>query len=207
MKRIFFSITCLLLLNIAIAQTKSKTTSQSAKPSKQVTLKYLTDKLNENCIGSYQIEHETWGNATRYLLQYERSNSCQNYSVEEIGSTPFIIVNLKTSSNSYDFETRERKDKTGSVTIKIPILKSNFSIAHIPKKNETKGIVAKSSEAYDCLAFTSSENVIIWHDNDKDETRNATVAIIPMFNSDFIEKFKRAIENLKSYYKVEIDPF
>jgi len=207
MKQAALIIIWLSLLYVVHAQTKTKTSQTPVKPSKQTTIKYLADKLNANCTGEFQVEHETWSKFGNYSMQYERSNNCENYSVEEVGGLPFIIVNMKTKTMRYDFETKEKDNTNGSITIKIPILKSTLSIVNIPKKSETNGAIAKSSEAFRCLAFTTAEKVIIWNDNEKNETKNASIALIPSFNVDFEENFKRAILNLKSYYKEEVDPF
>ncbi|HMJ48565.1 MAG TPA: hypothetical protein VK498_14630 [Ferruginibacter sp.] len=140
-------------------------------------------------------------------LQYYKSATYQGYSVEEIDGVAYIIITEKYRVKKYDFDTKQVDDNYSSNTIKIPVTKVNdIMIFDVPKKSQS-GTIAKSSEGYRGIYFTTSGNNIIYYNGNKDATSYINIYAIPSFNTDFEENFKKAILNLKTYYKADSDPF
>lgn len=186
---------------------KKLTTAQPARPSKETTIKYLNDKLNANCVGESKIENETWYREGSLGLQYYKSATYKNYSVEEMNGVAYIIINERYRVKQYDFDTRRLDDNYNSIIIKIPVTKiKDILIYDIPATSKSGGI-AKSAEAYRGIFFTTTGDNIIYYNGNKDATSYINIYAIPSFNADFEMNFKKAVINLKSFYKLEKDPF
>lgn len=198
-------------------QPKRKLTiPQPARPSKQTTIKYLNDKLNENCVGK-------WNDKTTTLYEYDydlgatmevdkifHSYIYQSYSIEEKNGNAFIKIQIKTESLDVDHKSHENKKTNGSISIEIPITKiSDILFLDIPgtKKGSPASTTVEETFELQAMVFKTIGNNISANDFEAGTRVHFPVFMIPSLNRDDDEKLKKAVFNLRTYYKTEKDPF
>lgn len=198
------------------AQLKPKANTQPAKPSKQTTIKYINDKLNENCVGK-------WDDKTTTLYEYDRDLAAmmeaetifhsfiyQSYSIEENNGNAFIEIHIKTESLDVDHKSHENKKTNGSILIEVSVTKiSDILFLDIPrtKKESPASTTVEETYGLHAMIFRTEGNNISANDNEAGTRAQYPLFSIPSFNRDDEEKLKKAILNLRTYYKTENDPF
>ncbi len=204
----------LLFVVFAQAQVKPKVAAQPAKPSKQVTINYIIEKLNENCVGKCMEN-------SKYLYKYNREldrdyidtqrNTAfyyQSYNIEEKNGSPFIKIILKYWSKEIDYSGPNSSDQLFDNSVEIFINKIISITYSVTEEHETYERPLKTITGRNRLmVITTKNNNIVFYEKDKDITSNLPTFMLPSFNIADEEKLKKAILNLQSYYKEEADPF
>ena len=197
-----------------LAQTKPKTNTQSTKPSKAFTIKYLNEKLNQNCSGLSQKKEEHLygyndGSGVRVPnVSYRTVYNNQGYSITEHDGIAYLSCKKIVQNKKVNFKDHgEDYDETGNLLIEIPVNKiSNIEFVDIPTKTEGEGDVITTYGEH-IMLITTKDNDVLMKDLEEGNQQSISMMAFPSFNLQDEDKMKRAFLNLKSYYKEDIDPF
>lgn len=199
-----------LLNNLAFSQTKIKTPATS-KPSKQTTIKYIIEKLNENCTGITLEERETLFNTEKTpILSYYKYHYYTNYTVEEKDGTALIVISIAYKVKKTDYSGGENWEQNHPIIVKIPVNKINDIVfATVEKKvtNKSNDLDEIIQEGYRAGLFLMKSNNIMYSQTDQDIVKKLPAFNIPIFDTEIELKLKKAILNLQSFYPIGNDPF
>lgn len=199
----------------AQAKPMAKTSTQPAKPSKQTTIKYLNEKLNENCIGECTQEKTQVNKYDRDLEHwmpssvYYHSFYYQNYLIEDVGSSAKLTITQKYIYKKVDYSGGDDNyDNSKYITVVIPIKKIS-SINIVDKKGTKTDTKIKIEETFNelIIVINTNESDISFEETSDGVKKFMPVVIIPINNVTEGEKIKKALLNLQTFYKEEIDPF
>lgn len=208
------AIYALIFANVS-AQTKTKTSTQPAKPSKQTTITYLNKKLNEDFVGlgehkvrtlyEYDAEASKW----KEMRVINFSNYYQSYSVEVKNAEAFIMIQTVNTSETVFNKNGGLERNNNDITIQIPVSKiSDIKFIHFPHtKNGNPPALVDETGSYRTMLIITNGNVITSNDNSTGNKIKVSNILIPSFNMEDEIKIEKAIRNLQTFYKQENDPF
>lgn len=188
--------------------------SSAVKPSKVITIKYLNEKLNENATGIVLITDEVWNLGKHVGMDTKRTESrCYQYNIMEENNSAFIVFNIRQknfSGHTYSNKPAEFNTVYINSQCKIPVSKihvvNSVKQAKDTSYNNSSGYKRIIILASGIRLLTTGNNII--HKNT--ETNDITydeVTLLPVYDDIVAEKLKKAILNLQSFYKKDIDPF
>ena len=217
MKKIFLLCVAFICFTVAHAQKKPKpkTSTQSAKPSKLTTIKYLNEKLNENCIGRFgevlkeyllhddniNLMVKQWADYSAFIVE--------NYEVKEENGVPYLILTIKSEDKrTYYRREGEDYDRFSDIISTIPISKITDIIPYNKlEKVEREGSTYRRTESAGAgIIIMTNGNNVIFNQLDLQKKDFISFQQFPNNNPEETEKIKKAFLNLKSFYKTN-DPF
>ena len=216
MKKIATIAICALMFADVSAQTKPKTSAQSTKPTKEFTIKYLNDKLNEYCIGRFAEVIESYLRYNDDLRMMETSWTyyeafiVDNYEIKEEGKIPYLVITMRSESKkTYVNGTGEGYQRFNNIISKIPItkIKDILSYEMAEKVEEQKTTYIKKRGAVKGILIITNGNNVVFNQIDIPKKDFLSYQQFPINNTEETEKVKKAFLNLKSFYKDDVNPF
>ena len=177
---------------------------QGQKPTKAYTIKYVTDKFNANCTGLAGSQTERADDFTIF-----HSYTSKTFEISEKDNEPFLNFEIQHKYRTSD-RNGIRINETNSTKYKIPILKISVIEHYGITKNNPDTVFTSGIEA---SFFLNLEMAILMKGKDiqsTNEDNNMSYQLfiaLPCASKEEFNKIKKAIDNLKSYYKIKKDPF
>jgi hypothetical protein len=198
------------IISICLYLISTGSTAQSNTKynlSKEETIVYLNDKLNQNCIGIAMRKESYFSD---YTVNYYEHTMYDNYLVKDLYSKTcniYIDINSIVRKSMPD-NPSENYTRTSPMQIIVPIEKIqtiDFSDVSYTK-NEKGGFIEESFGGIYLLMVGSGNNFSI-KDIERGTLQHFPAIAIPINEKAEGEKIKKAILHLQTFFKSEKDPF
>ena len=190
------------------AQVK-KQTQQQTGPTKAVTIQFLNEKMNEESSGIYMVTDETWMSRGEIDRTEHYEYSAYQYQILEENKSSYLIWKARIKNFTGSGEPGAMRFTTvyHNGEIKIPISKISL-VAFLGAKDTSYSTDHKITVKLSYhLIITTPDNNISVTDSEAGSVSYISFTFLPISNNDYADKLKKAIMNLKSFYKNEKDPF
>ena len=170
----------LLFVVFSQAQVKPKVSAQPAKPSKQVTINYIIEKLNEYCTGKCK---EVLTMQKDIGFYFQDDYTYMTYNIEENSGLQFLRVEIKRHWKKFYLRNSDvNVDEYSNIIAEIPVNKINTLVFVDVPEYVTKGILNSDVTHYGfrCLGIHTKGNNIKLSDDSHSYMESST--LFPIFN-------------------------